>query len=51
MLVLEDSYHMITLDKERHVVVEKTRWFIERVIELVKTTAAHVAGSALPQAA
>jgi carboxylesterase len=31
LVVLEDSYHMVTLDKERHVVVEKTRSFVERV--------------------
>ena len=31
IVVLEDSYHMVTLDKERHVVVERTRAFIDRV--------------------
>jgi carboxylesterase len=30
-VVLDDSYHMITLDKQRHVVVERTRAFIERL--------------------
>ncbi len=47
MVVLEDSYHMITLDKERHVVVERTRSFIERVAGGLKDGA----GIALPQAA
>lgn len=32
LVVLEDSYHMITLDKERHVVVERTKAFIARTI-------------------
>jgi len=32
MVTLNDSYHMITLDKERHVVVEKTHAFIQRVV-------------------
>lgn len=32
LVVLEDSYHMITLDKERHIVVDRTRTFIERVL-------------------
>jgi len=31
MVVLEDSYHMVTLDKERHVVVERARAFLETV--------------------
>ncbi|MET0407613.1 MAG: alpha/beta fold hydrolase [Hyphomicrobium sp.] len=31
LLVLEDSYHMVTLDKQRNVVVEKTRAFVERI--------------------
>ncbi len=30
-LILDDSYHMVTLDKQRHVVVERTRAFIERI--------------------
>jgi len=29
MVVLEDSYHMVTLDKQRHVVVEKARAFLD----------------------
>lgn len=31
LLILDDSYHMVTLDKQRHVVIENTRTFIERV--------------------
>jgi hypothetical protein len=29
--VLEDSYHMVTLDRERHLVAEQTRVFISKV--------------------
>lgn len=36
MVVLNDSYHMITLDRERHVVVDRTRAFIERLVSGVK---------------
>ncbi len=31
LLVLDDSYHMVTLDKQRHVVVERPRAFIDRI--------------------
>ncbi|WP_045834565.1 carboxylesterase [Hyphomicrobium sp. 99] len=40
LVVLEDSYHMVTLDKERHVVVEKTRSFVERIAASVSATVA-----------
>jgi carboxylesterase len=39
-IVLDDSYHMITLDKERHVVVDHTRDFVERIVKHVQTAAA-----------
>jgi carboxylesterase len=32
MVVLEDSYHMVTLDKERHVVVERARAFLDTLV-------------------
>jgi carboxylesterase len=32
MVVLEDSYHMVTLDKERHVVVERARAFLDSIV-------------------
>lgn len=40
MVVLDDSYHMITLDKERHIVVERTNTFIERIVKQVKAVQA-----------
>lgn len=37
LVVLEDSYHMVTLDKERQVVVEQTRSFVNRVAAAVRS--------------
>jgi carboxylesterase len=47
MVVLEDSYHMVTLDKERHVVVEKARAFLDSIVGELAAKAA----LALPVAA
>lgn len=33
MTVLDDSYHIVTVDKQRHVVVEQTTSFIGRVVD------------------
>ena len=38
MVVLEDSYHMVTLDKERHVVVERARAFVDRIVGELRAT-------------
>jgi carboxylesterase len=44
MVVLEDSYHMVTLDKERHVVVERARAFLDSIVgELAAKAAPSVA--------
>lgn len=40
MVVLNDSYHMITLDRERHIVVERTKAFIDRIVDDIKTAVA-----------
>lgn len=37
MVVLDDSYHMVTIDKQRQVVVDQTRAFIDRIVKSVKT--------------
>ncbi len=50
LVVLEDSYHMVTLDKERHVVVEKTRSFVERIASSVSTAISATAGEAIEAA-
>ena len=47
LVVLDDSYHMVTLDKQRHVVVESTRAFVARIVEEVR----QVAVPAMPMAA
>jgi carboxylesterase len=49
MVVLEDSYHMVTLDKERHVVVERARAFLDSIVGELKNAAA--ATQAVPLAA
>lgn len=51
MVVLEDSYHMVTLDKQRHVVVEKARAFLDSVVGELAARAAAAAAPAVPLAA
>jgi carboxylesterase len=51
IVVLEDSYHMVTLDKERHVVVERTRAFIDRVASSIRAANEAASVGMLPQAA
>ena len=51
VVVLEDSYHMVTLDKERHVVVERTRAFIDRVATSIRAANEAASVGMLPQAA
>jgi carboxylesterase len=36
LVVLEDSYHMVTVDRQRHVVVERTAAFMGRVASALK---------------
>jgi carboxylesterase len=38
MVVLDDCYHMVTLDKQRHTVAERSREFIERLANHVLAT-------------
>ena len=40
MTVLDDSYHIVTVDKQRHVVVEQATSFIGRVVEKLALNAA-----------
>lgn len=47
LVVLEDSYHMITLDKERNVVVDRAKAFIERTVQALRPSV----GPGLDQAA
>lgn len=48
LFVLDDSYHMVTLDKQRHVVVEQTRAFVERITSGICANAAVVGDAAWP---
>ena len=43
MVVLNDSYHMITLDKQRQVVVDQTRSFVDRVVNQIQKIAVSAA--------
>ena len=40
MVVLEDSYHMVTLDKQRHLVVEKHPPFVDGIVDAIANAAA-----------
>jgi carboxylesterase len=40
MVVLEDSYHMVTLDKQRQLVVEKARLFVDGIVDAIANAAA-----------
>jgi carboxylesterase len=40
MVVLEDSYHMVTLDKQRQVVVDKARMFVDGIVDAIANAAA-----------
>jgi carboxylesterase len=51
LVVLEDSYHMVTLDKERHVVVERTRAFIGRVATSIRLASETASMTVIPQVA
>lgn len=48
LLVLDDSYHMVTLDKQRHLVVEMTRAFIERILAASNVGAAIIGDASRP---
>jgi carboxylesterase len=51
LVVLEDSYHMVTLDKERHVVVERTRAFVDGVVAKIRAVNENALAAMLPAAA
>jgi len=39
MVVLEDSYHIVTVDRQRHVVVEKAQQFVASVVNNIEAKA------------
>lgn len=36
LVVLDDSYHLITIDRQRHIVVERTLAFVDRMVSALK---------------
>jgi carboxylesterase len=40
MVVLDDSYHIVTVDRQRHLVVERTAAFIANVADCIGRAAA-----------
>ena len=40
MVVLDDSYHVVTIDRQRHIVVDRTQTFIETITKGAKERAA-----------
>jgi len=43
MVVLEDSYHIVTVDRQRHVVVDRATTFVEMVVKRVQAATAKAA--------
>ena len=48
MVVLDDSYHIVTVDRQRHVVVERTAAFVANVAQRMGAKAGAIAGTAAP---
>jgi len=51
LVELNDSYHMITVDKQRHVVLERTRGFVAGLCEQVRSATAAALSMGQAQAA
>jgi carboxylesterase len=43
MVVLEDSYHIVTVDRQRHVVVDRATTFVEMVVKRLQAATAKAA--------
>ena len=50
MVVLEDSYHIVTVDRQRHVVVDRATSFVEMVVKRLQTATAKAATRASSEA-
>ena len=50
-IVLDDSYHIVTIDQQRHVVVERTTTFIDRIGRQISAAAQKTASVAEARAA
>jgi hypothetical protein len=42
-VVLEDSYHIVTVDRQRHVVVDRATTFVEMVVKRLQAATAKAA--------
>ena len=51
LVILDDSYHMVTLDKQRHVVVERLHAFVERIAKSINPGGAEIRDASYPGAA
>ena len=45
MVVLDDSYHIVTIDRQRHVVVDRAKTFVETVTKKAKERPARPAAA------
>ncbi len=50
LVVLDDSYHLVTIDRQRHIVVERTLSFLERMVKAITESRPKAAGFALATA-
>jgi carboxylesterase len=50
MVVLDDSYHVVTIDRQRHIVVDRTITFIETVTKRAKERPAKATGKGMEDA-
>lgn len=50
MVVLEDSYHIVTVDRQRHVVVDRATSFVEMVVKRLQAATAKAATRASSEA-
>jgi carboxylesterase len=50
MVVLDDSYHIVTVDRQRHVVVERAASFVDSVVKRLQAVAAKAATRPAPAA-
>jgi carboxylesterase len=49
MVVLDDSYHIVTIDRQRQVTVDRTTAFVENVTKQTQALAANASAKPLPQ--
>jgi carboxylesterase len=48
MVVLDDSYHIVTVDRQRHLVVERTEAFVANVAKRIAAVSASASRPAVP---